>query len=847
MQSINSVTALFAKRSLSAVQGLLSQSAERLSSGLRINRAKEDSAGLGISQELQRQTRAFAMASRNTSDAISMAQTAEGSLQNVSQMLLRLKELSTQGTNQSLGKDQRTAIADEIGQIRNEINSITERTTFNGLRLLRGDFSQAVKDEFVKAVELDGTNNSVFRSSTVKLGVESPANSDTTKSRFSIADIQVDAALEGTYTLSNNGAVLTLSATINGEVKSEQLTLVTGGTTGANQASISATDGGITLLNFSKLGISITVKNERVGGSDRSPSEVATKIAALGVTPNSAYKDAGWKAIAGADWASQTAYTGLTGSDPLKAIITSTAGNIKISTTTGLAAVRDYNGAASDESAVPLASWTNGTATQIAFRGTAAELDAALASLQINSTTGADQITVDIVPSDVSVYTTAAGVTSYYKVVSGGSYSWTEARAAAKSSSFSGLTGYLANITSSAEQSFISSKLSADGWIGASDSDLLGITGAAEGTWRWVDGPEAGQIFWVAGTGNVSGAAGSGYVLSPFSNWNSSEPNDSDSGRTPAGEDYAYAISGNKWNDYNNLNRNSAYVNEYGGQEGVSANTSKTILIGTPGYINVGDAVEITSIQTTGVGTGNADTGIYRMSADTAAETVTLKRFDVDGETLLGSQTLSVPDGLGSGRNTKLKFEDLGVAVTLSNAADRSITLGDLESGLEKDLTIASSRMASLIGDSGPTFQTGEASRSEFSIGSFKDMRLGKNADGQHGELFNQVDSLISGLDDSSDPSTADFQELQNRLEDVIEVVSSQRSDFGAIQNRLESAIRNIGEQFVNLDAARSQIQDVDYASETARLTKMQIGQQAATAMMAQANQIPNVILALIA
>jgi flagellin len=270
-------------------------------------------------------------------------------------------------------------------------------------------------------------------------------------------------------------------------------------------------------------------------------------------------------------------------------------------------------------------------------------------------------------------------------------------------------------------------------------------------------------------------------------------------------------------------------------------------LIGTPGYINVGDAVEITSIQTTGVGTGNADTGIYRMSADTVAKTVTLKRFDVDGETLLGSQTLSVPDGLGSGRNTKIKFEDLGVAVTLSNAADRSITLGDLESGLEKDLTIASSRMASLIGDSGPTFQTGEASRSEFSIGSFKDMRLGKNADGQHGELFNQVDSLISNLDAASDPSTADFQELQNRVEDVIEVVSSQRSDFGAIQNRLESAIRNIGEQFVNLNAARSQIQDVDYASETARLTKMQIGQQAATAMMAQANQIPNVILALIA
>ncbi len=847
MLTTNSLAALFARRSLGSSQDLLGRSSERLAGGLRINRARDDAAGFGISQELLKQSQSLSVASRNANDAISMVSTAEEGLQKLSVILLRLKELSSQGANDSLGKSQRAAISGEMAELRDEVNAITERTTFNSLRLLRGDFSQAVKDEFVRAVELDGTNNSVLDSSTVKLGVESPANSDATKSRFSVADIQVDAATEGAYTLTNNGAVLTLSATINGEVKSEQVTLISGTPTGANQASISSIDGGATLLNFSKLGISITVKNERVGGSDRSPSEVATKIAALGVTSNSAYKDAGWKTVAGADWASQTDYSGLTGSDPLKAIITSSDGNIRLSTTTGLAAVRDYNGAASDGSAVPLASWTNGTATQIAFRGTAAELDAALATLQINSTTGSDQITIDIVPSDVSVYTTAAGVTSYYKVVSGGSYSWTEARAAAKSSTFSGLTGYLANVTSSAEQSFISSKLSADGWIGASDSDLLGIAGATEGTWRWVDGPEAGQIFWVAGAGNVSGAAGSGYVISPFSNWNSGEPNDADSRFAPVGEDYAYAISGNYWNDYNNLNRNSAYVIEYGGQEGVSANTSKTILIGTPGYINVGDAVAITSIQTTGVGTGNADTGIYRMSADTGAKTVTLKRFDVDGETLLGSETLSVPDGLGSGRNTKLKFEDLGVAVTLSNAADRSITLGDLESGLEKDLTIASSRMATSVSDGGPTFQIGSASKNEFSIGSFKDMRLGKNADGQHGELFNQVDSLISGLDAASDPSIADFQELQNRVEDVIEVVSSQRSDFGAIQNRLESAIRNIGEQFVNLNAARSQIQDVDYASETARLTKMQIGQQAATAMMAQANQIPNVILALIA
>jgi flagellin-like hook-associated protein FlgL len=861
MQTLNQVTALFTQRSLNAIQGLLSQSAERLSSGLRINRAKEDSAGLGISQELQRQTRAFAIASRNINDAMSMAQTAEGSLQNVSQMLLRLKELSTQGANQSLSKDQRTAIADEIGQIRNEINAITERTTFNGLKLLRGDFSQAVKDEFSKASELDGTNNSVFASSTIKLGVESPASADNTKSRFSIADIQADQALDGHYTLSNNGAVITLSATINGEKKSEQLTIVSGATTGANQVSISDAT---MVLDFSKLGITLTIENERVGTGDRSASEVATKIAALGVTPNLEYKDAGWKTVEGADWASASSY-GLGSTDILKAIISSSGGNIRLGSTTNLLAVKGYNGATADTDGTRT-TWTDGTTTEIAFRGTEAQLNAALATLQVNSTTGEDQITVDVVPASISVYTSSEGVTSYYRVVNTAT-TWSTAKTNAESVGlqFNGLTGYLVNVTSAEENYFLTQKLSVDMWMGASDdysyinaaiNQKNGTSGvityadqvASEGKWYWIDGPEAGTQILTSNsnTAKVSGA---------YSNFKSGEPNNSSSiehyaqfyaSSTTTATVNGQSVQVSAWNDLPNTSTLGSIV-EYGGVKGVTANTSKTILIGTPGYINVGDAVEITSIQTTGVGTGNADTGIYRMSADTVAETVTLKRFDVDGETLLGSQTLSVPDGLGSGRNTKLKFENLGVAVTLSNAADRSITLGDLESGLEKDLTIASSRMATSVSDGGPTFQIGSASKNEFSIGSFKDMRLGKNADGQHGELFNQVDSLISGLDAASDPSIADFQELQNRVEDVIEVVSSQRSDFGAIQNRLESAIRNIGEQFVNLNAARSQIQDVDYASETARLTKMQIGQQAATAMMAQANQIPNVILALIA
>jgi flagellin len=125
-------------------------------------------------------------------------------------------------------------------------------------------------------------------------------------------------------------------------------------------------------------------------------------------------------------------------------------------------------------------------------------------------------------------------------------------------------------------------------------------------------------------------------------------------------------------------------------------------------------------------------------------------------------------------------------------------------------------------------------------------MRIGKNIDGAHGSLFNEVNDLILTMAASNDPTAVSFQELENKVEEMIDVVSAQRSGFGAIQNRLAATVNNIAEQFANLSEAQSQILDTDFAAETARLTRMQIGQQASTAMLAQANQLPNVILALL-
>jgi flagellin len=110
---------------------------ERLSTGIRINRAKDDAAGLGISEKIASQVKATTQSVKNANDAISMVQAAEGSLAEVSTMLQRMKELTIQGRNGSYNTSQRKTLTDEIFALRDEINLVAERTTFNGLSLLK--------------------------------------------------------------------------------------------------------------------------------------------------------------------------------------------------------------------------------------------------------------------------------------------------------------------------------------------------------------------------------------------------------------------------------------------------------------------------------------------------------------------------------------------------------------------------------------------------------------------------------------------------------------------------------------------------------------------------------------
>jgi flagellin len=158
------VASLWASKNLQSAQSNMADSVERLSSGLRINRAKDDAAGLGIANSLTQQINGANQGIKNLNDGISIVQTAEGAIAAASEMAQRILTLATQGLNGSMGVDQRTAINNEMTALVGSISSIQTRTKFSGVTLLNG---VAIT---IQASNVSGDTISIDTTSLAKIG-----------------------------------------------------------------------------------------------------------------------------------------------------------------------------------------------------------------------------------------------------------------------------------------------------------------------------------------------------------------------------------------------------------------------------------------------------------------------------------------------------------------------------------------------------------------------------------------------------------------------------------------------------------------------------------------------------
>ena len=166
----HNLQAMNANRMLNITTGSQSKSAEKLSSGYRINRAADDAAGLSISEKMRKQIRGLDQASTNAEDGVSAVQTAEGALTEVHSMLQRMNELAVQASNGTNSKTDRDAIQSEIDQLTTEIDRVAETTKFNETYLLKGDADGATKDVYMnghdaglKGTLTDGATTATFK------------------------------------------------------------------------------------------------------------------------------------------------------------------------------------------------------------------------------------------------------------------------------------------------------------------------------------------------------------------------------------------------------------------------------------------------------------------------------------------------------------------------------------------------------------------------------------------------------------------------------------------------------------------------------------------------------------
>lgn len=186
------IASLTAQRHMTVVTRRLGENYARLASGLRIATAADDAAGLAISERMRAQIRSFSVAGRNAQDGISLAQTAEGALNEVSNIMGRMRELAMQSANGTLGVDDRATLNEEFDALISEIDRVADQTSFNGLALL------------------NGTNPSL----SIQVGIDANQVITITNQDVNTAELSIDA-LDVTTDTNANAALTALDSAIN--------------------------------------------------------------------------------------------------------------------------------------------------------------------------------------------------------------------------------------------------------------------------------------------------------------------------------------------------------------------------------------------------------------------------------------------------------------------------------------------------------------------------------------------------------------------------------------------------------------------------------------------------------
>jgi flagellin len=280
------IASLTAQRNLAESQSVSATAMERLSSGLRINSARDDAAGLAIANRFTARSEGLAVATRNASDGISLAQTAEGALQEVTDNLLRMRELAVQAANGTLSSADRTALQTEMTQLTAEIDRVATTSNYNGINLLNGSFTAQtfqVGAEATSTVQMaaiaSARSNALGQFQGVTYTNQGIGTATNTASALSVTIDGTTTAL-GNVVNSASAVATALNAAGIGFVATADATTVAGTTT-TTAGTANAAD------NFVINGVTINVTNHGTvaqTNEDRAIAAINAQSAATGVT-----------------------------------------------------------------------------------------------------------------------------------------------------------------------------------------------------------------------------------------------------------------------------------------------------------------------------------------------------------------------------------------------------------------------------------------------------------------------------------------------------------------------------------------------------------------------------------
>jgi flagellin len=243
------IASLNSQRNLNVSQSALSTSLQRLSSGLRINSAKDDAAGLAISERFTSQIRGLDQARRNANDGVSLLQTAEGSLQSTGTILQRVRELAVQSSNATNSAGDRKAIQAEVGQLLSEADRISQTAEFNGLKLLDGSFGTATfqvganAGQTIQATTANFRTNNYGNNAVATTGPATVVGAGTSATAYTPGSFNLQGLATANVAVKASDTAQSLAATINGTTDTTGVTA-----TAKTDESLAFTAGGMYAL-----------------------------------------------------------------------------------------------------------------------------------------------------------------------------------------------------------------------------------------------------------------------------------------------------------------------------------------------------------------------------------------------------------------------------------------------------------------------------------------------------------------------------------------------------------------------------------------------------------------------